>query len=254
MSETPTGKPKRNPKKFIAIPVGLIAIGIVLKLTVFKETFLYAGTLEATKVDVPARVSSIISARPVKEGDHVTQGQLLMTLACEDYKLAADIANLDFNRASKLYKEGSQARETFDQMKHRKDDADLKVAWCNIASPLNGVVLNKYHEVGEMVNPGTRLFTLANIRDETYAYIYVPQTLVATLKLGQALTGFLPELKMKAFEGKITQISDEAEFTPKNVQTREERTRLVFAIKVSFQNPDEVLKPGMTIEVQLPEN
>jgi len=102
-----------------------------------------------------------------------------------------------------------------------------------------------------MVSPGTRLFTLANLREDIYAFIYVPQNLVAGLKLDEKLEGYLPELNMKRFDGTIIKISDEAEFTPKNVQTREERTRLVYAIKVSFDNPEEVLKPGMTIEVKL---
>ena len=242
-------------KKKIIIVVGFaVVIGIVLKMTLFRDSFLYAGTIEATKVDVPARVSSVISARPINEGDHVTAGQSLMTLACEDYKLSSQIANLDYDRASRLFREGSLPKEGYEQMKNRKDEADLKVSWCNIVSPLTGVVLNKYHEVGEMVVPGTRLFTLANIKDDIYAYIYVPQTLIANIKLGQKLSGFLPEVNMREFQGTVTQVSDEAEFTPKNVQTREERTRLVYAIKVSFLNSDETLKPGMTIEVKLPEH
>ena len=56
----------------------------------------------------------------------------------------------------------------------------------------------------------------------------------------------------KTFEGRITHINDQAEFTPKNVQTEKERTNLVYAIKVTFPNPDGVLKPGMTLEVQIP--
>jgi HlyD family secretion protein len=64
----------------------------------------------------------------------------------------------------------------------------------------------------------------------------------------------LPELNNREFDGKIIKINDEAEFTPKNVQTRSERERLVFGVKVSFlgANDQEILKPGMTIEVKLP--
>jgi len=61
-----------------------------------------------------------------------------------------------------------------------------------------------------------------------------------------------PELGMREFKGVITVINDKAEFTPKNVQTRKERTRLVFGVKITFQNPDRILKPGMTLEVSLP--
>jgi HlyD family secretion protein len=69
------------------------------------------------------------------------------------------------------------------------------------------------------------------------------------------LTGYLPELDNREFEGTIVKINDEAEFTPKNVQTRTERERLVFGVKVNFRdaNAQEILKPGMTIEVALPD-
>jgi HlyD family secretion protein len=69
------------------------------------------------------------------------------------------------------------------------------------------------------------------------------------------LRGYLPELDNREFDGEILKINDEAEFTPKNVQTQAERERLVFGVKVSFRdaNAAEILKPGMTIEVALPE-
>lgn len=119
--------------------------------------------------------------------------------------------------------------------------------------PLDGKVLTRYHEPGEWMQPGTKILTLANIQD-IWAFIYVPQPEVAKLSYGMKLKGYIPELNDRMFEGRIIKISDEAEFTPKNVQTREERQRLVYGIKVSFLgvNQDEILKPGMTIEVELP--
>jgi HlyD family secretion protein len=242
----------KKKKRIIAVVAILAITGVAVKLVFFREEFLYAGTIEATEVDVPARVSSVISTRDVDEGTHVKANQILMHLSCEDVRLAANIADENFARSNKLYKEGSQSKENLDQLKNRKEDADLRVAWCSVASPLTGVVLNKYHEAGEWVTPGTRLFTLADLR-EVWANIYVPQSLIAKLSPGQSLTGYLPELKMQGFEGTISRISDTAEFTPKNVQTREERTRLIYAIKITFKNPKEILKPGMSIEVKIPE-
>lgn len=236
----------------IIVLVILILVGFFIKRTFFPSEFFYAGTIEVTKVDIPARVTSVISTRLVNEGDKVQQGQVLMELACEDYKLAANIATENYNRALRLYRQGSEAKVTFDQVLNKKQEIDLKIAWCKVTAPMNGSIFNKYHEPGEMVNPGTRLFTMANLQD-IYAYVYVPQALVAKLKIGQAVTGILPELKNKEFQGNISHINEEAEFTPKNVQTREERTRLVFGIKISFNNQDAILKPGMTLEVRLPE-
>jgi HlyD family secretion protein len=82
----------------------------------------------------------------------------------------------------------------------------------------------------------------------------VPQPVIAYLKPGMRLKGYLPEMSSREFDGVIEKINDEAEFTPKNVQTRSERERLVFGIKVNFHesNAEEILKPGMTIEVELP--
>lgn len=243
----------KNKKPLIVVAlVLLLAIGYILKITFFPAKFLYAGTIEATRIDIPARVGSVVATRTANEGDKVTQGQVLMELACEDLKLAGGIAQDNYSRAARLYRQGSEAKEAYDQILNRKQDIDLKLAWCKITAPLAGTILNKYHEPGEMVAPGTRLFTMANLQD-IYAYIYVPQASVAALKLGQELKAVLPEMGSREFQGKITHINEVAEFTPKNVQTREERTRLVFGVKIAFDNKDEILKPGMTVEVKLPE-
>lgn len=240
----------KKAKIIVIVVVLLLAIAIAVKFIFFRKEFLYAGTLEVTKVDVPARVNAVVLERIVDEGDHVKKDQTLLTFLCDDIAVQRDIINIDYNRADKLYKSGSSSKEVYDQMKSKKDDIDLKVSWCVVKSPVSGTVLNKYHEKGEMVNPGERLFTLGDVK-EIYAWVYVPQPLVAQLKLGQELNGYIPELDMKQFPGRITVISSEAEFTPKNVQTREERTRLVYGIKVKFSNDKEILKPGMTIEVKI---
>jgi HlyD family secretion protein len=245
---------KLKAPRIILIGVGVaIAAAIAAKLLFFRGEFLYAGTLEATKVDLSARISSAISAVNVQEGDHITENEELVTLACEDVKVASDLANDNFRRTVGLYRAGTASQETMDQVKNRKEDADVRLGWCSVRSPISGTVLSRYHEPGEWVNPGTKLLTLANIRD-IWAYIYVPQPDVSRLTVGMTLKGYLPELNNREFDGKIIKINDEAEFTPKNVQTRSERERLVFGVKVSFlgANEQEILKPGMTIEVKLP--
>lgn len=247
---------KKKPPKIVLIGIILvIVLAIAVKFIFFKGEFLYAGTLESTKVDLSSRLSSAIKAVRVQEGDHVAQSQELVALACEDIKVAADLANTNFERTKKLLAAGTASQDAMDQVKSRKEDADVRLNWCSIRSPINGTVLNRYHEPGEWVNPGTKLLTLANVRD-IWAYIYVPQPMVSKLQVGVKLIGYLPELNNSQFEGTIIKINEEAEFTPKNVQTQSERTRLVFGVKVSFlgSNEQEILKPGMTIEVKLPKN
>lgn len=250
---TEPAQPKSK-KKFLIIPALIIA-GILINYFFFTVGFKYSGTLEATKVDISSQVSSTINTVDVREGDHVKPTQKLLTLTCDDIKVADAIAAENYVRAAKLYKSGSTSQENFDQTKNRKDDADVRLGWCQVASPIQGTVLSRYHEPGELVNPGTKILTLANIRD-IWAYIYVPQPEVSRIKPGMILKGHLPEMGDKVFEGSVLKVNEEAEFTPKNVQTRSERQRLVFGVKVGFlgHNDDEILKPGMTIEIDLPKD
>lgn len=241
-------------KKRIQIVAVLALVGAASALTwrfMREKDFYYAGTIEATEVSISPRVSSVIALFNVKEGDSVENGQVLVHLAGEDLKLVAEQARRDYERAQRLLKDGTMTQEVYDRIAFRYKDAALKVSWCTIESPLNGTVLNKYFEPGEQVSPGMKLLTLADL-NEVWAIVYVPQPMLVKISLGMKVKGYLPELKMRAFEGKVTHISDQAEFTPKNVQTRDERTRLVYGIKVTFPNPDKILKPGMSIEVEFP--
>ncbi len=247
---------KKKRSRIIVVGVAAAAAAVIaVKLLLFRGEFLYAGTLEATKVDLSARISSAISSVSVQEGDRVEDNQELVSLACEDVKVASELANVNYRRTLGLFRADTASQETMDDVRNKKEDADVRLGWCSIKSPISGTVLSRYHEPGEWVNPGTRLLTLANIKD-IWAYIYVPQPEVSSLQVGMALKGYLPELKNREFFGKIIKINDEAEFTPKNVQTRSERERLVFGVKVSFlgSNEQEILKPGMTIEVKLPKS
>jgi len=218
---------------------------------IFGHEFLYAGTVEATEVDISARVSSVIEKKEVAEGDTVQKGQGLVRLACEDVRLASDLAEGNYKRAVELFQSGSMAKAEFDRIRYQREDAAVRRSWCGVKSPISGVVLSVYHEAGELVGPGMKLATVADL-SEVWAVVYVPQPMLVRLKPGGEVTGFLAETGGRKFPGRIAHIREKAEFTPKNVQTREERTRLVYGIKVSFPNPDGILKPGMTIEVRFP--
>jgi HlyD family secretion protein len=232
----------------------LVAVAtLAIRRFYFSKTFFYAGTLEATKVDLSAQISSRIQKVTVQEGARVKKGEELVTLSCEDVRVAQDFAQDNYLRALRLFKSGSGSKEALDQAQSKKDEADVHLRWCQIQSPIQGTVLGRYHEPGEWVSPGTPLLTLADIQD-IWAYIYVAQPEIFRLTPGTRIIARLPELQGRTFQGVIVKINSEAEFTPKNVQTRAERTRLVFGVKVSFlgSNQDEVLKPGMTIEAELP--
>ncbi len=238
-------------KKRIAVALIIIAASAVIWKLNHAGAFLYAGTIEATEVDVSSRAGGIIEQYKATEGGSIGKNAPLVLLECNDMRLAADIAQKDYARAKELLTAGSMSQENYDRLKYKKDDAALRQDWCTIKSPVGGTVLYKYHENGELITAGTKLATVADL-SEVYTYVYAPHDLLAKLSTGMAVDGLLPEMQNRKFPGTITVINEEAEFTPKNVQTREERTRLVFGVKITFKNPDELLKPGMTIEVKLP--
>ncbi len=238
-------------KKLPVLIIVIAAVAVGWKLT-HRSDFSYAGTIEATYVDISPQLTTTIRTVEAKEGEIVKSGQVLVRLTGDDIKLAADIAEKDFQRAAKLHRSGSMPQEQFDRLRFKRDDAALRASWCTIASPLDGTVIDRYHEPGELVNPTMKLLTLADLTN-VYAYVYVPQPTLSKVKLNMNVDAVIPELSNKTLKGQIVHIRDEAEFTPKNVQTREERTRLVYGIKVAFVNSDGTLKPGMTVEVKLPE-
>ena len=230
-----------------------IIVGLVVHHFVKKRPFVFAGTLETTKVTLASRVASDISDVFVIEGDSVSVNQPLIRMSCDAYKILARQIDGDYNRATKLLERGHLSQAEYDVLTRNKQDNDLKLSWCNVSSPINGIVVTKFRQVGEVVAPGTVLISLANPYD-IWAYFYVPYSMLHELNVGQDVVGFLPEAENMQFPGRIIKISEQAEFTPKNVQTRDERTRLIYGVKVQFENPDLILKSGMTIESTLMPN
>ena len=240
-------------KKIVLSLILVAATASVVYFFVLKKSgFTYAGTVEATEVDLSSRLTGVIASVKVREGDKVSAGEQLVSLSVDDIRVAAEAADSDYRRAVELLAAGSMNREAYDKLKFKREDAEVRLGWSNIKSPLDGTVLTRYHEPGEMVSPGTKLLTIADLK-HPWAYVYVPQPLLSKISIGMPVNGFVPDDGNRAVAGRIEHINDEAEFTPKNVQTRKERTRLVFGVKVAFKNDDEFLKPGMTVEVTLPE-
>jgi len=121
----------------------------------------------------------------------------------------------------------------------------------NIVNPVNGTVITKYAEAGEVTSSGKALYKIADL-SELNLRAYVTGVQLPTIKLGQQVKVLIDqgEKKYKEYTGNIIWISDKAEFTPKTIQTKEERANLVYAIKVKVKN-DGFLKIGMYGEVKL---
>lgn len=196
----------------------------------------------------------------------------------------------DYERAELLYKNGAISAAQYDTAKSayenrvallknaqetlslvregpRKEDikmaehrtAQLKAALTTseerlkdtvLLAPFAGIILRKNVELGETVAQGIPIFTLGDL-DNPWIKVYVKEDKLGLVKPGQKAKITTDTFKGKAYEGTVSYISSEAEFTPKTVQTQEERVKLVFGVKVSVKNESWDLKPGMPADVRI---
>lgn len=119
-----------------------------------------------------------------------------------------------------------------------------------LVAPIAGTVIEKIVEPGELVGQGAPVMTLADL-SRAYLRIYVPETDLGRIMLGQPVDVYTDTYPDRPLGGRITFISPSAEFTPKNVQTKDERVKLVYEVKVEVPNPDGLLKPGMYADAVL---
>ncbi len=132
-----------------------------------------------------------------------------------------------------------------------RDRAQVAVQECTLRSPRDGYVLSRNFEPGEVVMPGSRVLTLIDIR-EVKATFYLPNAELAAAKPGRMVSIKADAYPRRVFEGRILRVGVEAEFTPRNIQTRQDRDRLVYAVEVAVPNTDGSLRPGMPVEVIIP--
>ncbi|WP_457681778.1 HlyD family secretion protein [Thermovibrio sp.] len=148
----------------------------------------------------------------------------------------------------KVYKAALKKAES---LKEKVREVEAVIEDLKITSPINGVVEEKLIEPGEVVGPGQRLFTLYNLK-ELYFEGFVPENKVGLLHLGQKGYLKVDAYPKRKFPVVLTFVSTRAEFTPKEVQTKEERVKEVFKVKLRLlENPDFVLKPGMPADCYL---
>ena len=143
--------------------------------------------------------------------------------------------------------EGDVVRE--DQMLARVDGVSGGNSG-RIRSPIDGVVLLRAAEPGEIVAAGGSLLVIANL-DEMTLTIYIPEDQYGKIYLGEEYPISVDSFPDRVFMGKVTHISDKPEFTPQNVRTVEGRKSTVYAVSLTVPNPDHDLKPGMPADVTL---
>ena len=124
------------------------------------------------------------------------------------------------------------------------------MGYATLTAPTSGVILSKNIEPMEYVAPGTSVVTLANL-GQVWLRSYVEEADLGRVKVGQKAFITSDTYPGKRYEGRVSFIASEAEFTPKSVQTRKERAKLVYRIKVDIPNPAMELKPGMPVDAEI---
>ena len=217
-----------------------------------------SGTIEATQVDVSAQVAGQVRQLRVDEGSSVKTGD---TLALLDSVTAIAMvsqaqANLNLtqagaNRVDVLFAAGNSTKAEKDASDARLAQAQAAVVlarkaldYCTVLSPLSGTVTSKAVEVGDLATPGAVIVSVTKL-DTVKLTIYVSETELPRVKLGASAEVRIDAGPKRIFPGRVTYISPTAEFTPKNIQTREDRVKLVFGVRIQIPNPDGSLKPGL---------
>jgi len=143
-----------------------------------------------------------------------------------------------------------QARARLQQAKEGLAVAETRLGYATLTSPLAGVVLSKNVEPGEFVAAGTPIVTVGDL-ENVWLRAYINETDLGRVKVGQQVRVTTDTYPDKRYEGRVSFIAAQAEFTPKSVQTEKERVKLVYRIKVDIRNPNMELKPGMPADAEI---
>ncbi len=170
----------------------------------------------------------------------------LLALQTGDQSLQVVAAQKAADAAASAVK---QAEAGLEQAKQSQQLAQLQLDCANVTSPVDGVVLTRDIEVGDLAIAGGTVMRVAQL-ESLDLVVYLPEDQYGLVNIGDTVNITVDTFADVTFEGTVLRISDEAEFTPKNVQTESGRKSTVYAIKIQVLNPDHKLKPGMPADVE----
>jgi multidrug efflux pump subunit AcrA (membrane-fusion protein) len=195
----------------------------------------FSGITELTEHVLGAKVAGRLDTLNVDEGDMVKKGELLGTLDRFDQTAR------DYEREKVIFQTGGANQQALEYAGLNKEDQE-------VIAPIDGVVLVKDVETGEIVPQGGGVVVIGDPTDQ-WIKVYVSEALVHQIKIGQGASVKV-DGTTRAYKGHITFISDKAEFTPRNVQTPEERATQTIAVKVTIDHPDANLHAGVSADVR----
>lgn len=271
-------------KKYILVLFLSTAVVVAVVLLIrsnnadHSDYLLLSGDIEAMEANVGFKMPGRVIRLFKDEGDYAAKGERLAVLdsaeyeaiaaqnaaALENAEAALEKAKKDRDRIELLFKNGAVSSQQMDAAQtayevalaqSRQARAALKTAQVRLAdtvlyAPFSGVVAKKYIEEGEIIPAGAAVFAMVDLKN-IWVKVYVKEDRLGRVKLGQKAHVSVDSHPGKVYSGTVTYISSEAEFTPKNVQTREERVKLVFSVKVGVVNDNDELKPGMPADVKI---
>jgi HlyD family secretion protein len=177
----------------------------------------------------------------------------------DDAATAVTRAQAALSRAQEIYGqlvEGTRKEELavdrsmLHEAQQNLDMARIRFSYTALRAPFSGVVLVREAELGEVVSPGTPIITLADL-DHIWLRVYLPETELGKVHWGQDVDVRTDTYPGKIYHGHVSVISSEAEFTPKSVQTEQQRVTLVYEVRIDVENPNEELKPGMPADAYI---
>jgi len=262
----------------------LFAAGISAVLIIQKQRKLHnkaikvSGNIEGDDVRISFRVQGQIMELLTDEGEVIKRGDIVARLNTDELtKIKANaeaalraaeyeysLSRLDYERAENLLKAGAISvqqrdtaktkfdadRATAEQCLAQLELANTRLGFADLAAPLDGFVLVKSSLSGEVIQPGTPVFTAVNLGD-IWVTAYINETDLGKVKLGQKAYIQTDSYKGKKYNGWVSFISSQTEFTPKYIQTNEERVKYVYRIKVRVDNSSLDLKPGMPADAYI---
>lgn len=275
-------------KKKLPLLVVIIAIGIAVGVYYWREHKMHItgnsnelvlyGNVDIREVRLTFNDSEHVSRMLVDEGDHVKAGQLLATLQTDRLKAALDraqadvvaakaeahSAKLNYQRIRKLASRKLVSRSDADVAQANSEAATARVAAAkavmvqaqlalkdaNLYAPVAGVIRERIVQPGDFVTPQSPVYTLAMLKP-VWVRTYLPENELGKIKPGATARITTDSYPGKVYMGWVGAISPTAEFTPKNVQTPDLRTRLVYQVRVIACNPQGELRLGMPATVSI---
>ncbi len=208
----------------------------------FREGAVSAQQIDLARTAVATATAQRDAARAQR--DAVRMQQQAADAAIQQAQAALAVAQANRRMVSVRQFDASAARAQVEQAKAALSLALTARGHATLRAPIAGVILSKSVEVGDLVGVGAPVLTVGDL-SRVFLRVFVAESDLGKVKLRQPVEVRVDAFPRRVFMGAVSEISNRAEYTPGNVQTREERVKLVFAVKVAVPNPDGFLKPGL---------